>query len=73
MTVKIEEIMKKINYELEKLRVSHYRAVEPSPHLSEESGLSVCLTVLRHHKNQVIIEMEKLEDDLIERINRISK
>lgn len=73
MAVKLEEVMKKINYELEKLRISHHRAVEPSSYLSEESSLSVCLTVLRHHKNQVIIEMEKLEDDLLERINKISE
>ncbi|MGG3045686.1 hypothetical protein ABEO76_21405 [Bacillus anthracis] len=41
MVVKLEEVMKKINYELEKLRISHHRAVEPSLYLSEESSLCV--------------------------------
>ncbi|MEB9469495.1 hypothetical protein CON15_19455 [Bacillus cereus] len=73
MKSNVEEIIGKIKYEIEKLRVAYYRAGESSSQLSDESNLGVCLTVLRHHKNQAIIAMEKLEDDLIEQIQKTTE
>jgi hypothetical protein len=64
-----KETWKSIKYNLEKIRVVYLQAGEKNPHLSEYESYDVCLNVLKHHKDKVICELEKLEDDLIEKRN----
>lgn len=62
----IEHLMRKIGYDLEKLRVAYLRAGEIDGVFltSKEESYDLFLQILRHHKDEIIMSIEKIEDDL---------
>jgi hypothetical protein len=66
-----KEVWSKVKYYLEHLRVAYLRAGEENEYFNKRQSYEMELWAFKQYKNNLIIELEKLEDDLVERIQKL--
>ena len=65
------KVWAKVTYNLEHLRACYLRAGDKNDHFNKLESYQMELWAFKQYKNQLIIELEKLEDDLIEKIQEL--